>query len=225
MFQYNGELKKWELIKWTAIVKSEQLTNTKEGFSEDTEFIENTITPEQKIELDKLNELEDPASVLPDEIDDIIKTVVEGPVDDRTDLEKLADKLVELDPEMVKNPLISDAIYIWNEDPESGDQDRAIGQGRLVLYKGVIYKTIHAKRTFDKTPPDELVGVMYTRIGALDTDGTVKVEEWRQPTGAHDAYPKGAEVLYKGIVWISKIPANMTIPDGDVPHNRYWEPK
>ena len=48
------------------------------------------------------------------------------------------------------------------------------------------------------------------------------IAEWKQPTGAHDAYSIGDKVLYKGNIWTSKINANTTIPDGDEPYNRYW---
>jgi hypothetical protein len=47
---------------------------------------------------------------------------------------------------------------------------------------------------------------------------------WVQPTGAHDAYPIGARVTYAGQTWESKINANTTVPNGDVPFNRYWMP-
>lgn len=50
---------------------------------------------------------------------------------------------------------------------------------------------------------------------------------WVQPTGAHDAYALGDIVHYPTIsdgLWRSKINANVTVPDGDVPYNRYWEP-
>ncbi len=35
---------------------------------------------------------------------------------------------------------------------------------------------------------------------------------WVQPTGAHDAYPLGAKVTFKGKVYESKIPANVWSP-------------
>ena len=38
------------------------------------------------------------------------------------------------------------------------------------------------------------------------------VEEWVQPTGAHDAYQIGAQVLYNGEVWESTINANVWAP-------------
>jgi len=50
---------------------------------------------------------------------------------------------------------------------------------------------------------------------------------WVQPTGAHDAYEIGDRVHYPTIndgLWISKINANVTVPDGDIPYNRYWQP-
>jgi len=36
--------------------------------------------------------------------------------------------------------------------------------------------------------------------------------EWRQPTGAHDAYMKGDKVSYKGRRWVSLIDANVWNP-------------
>ena len=43
--------------------------------------------------------------------------------------------------------------------------------------------------------------------------------EWKQPTGAHDAYAKGAKVTYNGEKYISQIDANTTVPGTD---ERWW---
>ena len=40
------------------------------------------------------------------------------------------------------------------------------------------------------------------------TDG----DEWVQPTGAHDAYPKAAVVAHKGKTWVNLTPANVWEP-------------
>ena len=50
---------------------------------------------------------------------------------------------------------------------------------------------------------------------------------WTQPTGAHDAPNIGDKRIWPagGKVWTSKINGNTTIPDGDVPYNRYWTDK
>ena len=44
--------------------------------------------------------------------------------------------------------------------------------------------------------------------------------EWKQPTGAHDAYSLGAKVSHNGKKWISQIDANTTEPGTD---ERYWK--
>lgn len=63
--------------------------------------------------------------------------------------------------------------------------------------------------------------IVFTGIEKAE-DQTAKT--WKPVTGAHDAYTKGDIVIYKGANWISKIDANVTVPDGDMPYNRYWEP-
>lgn len=44
--------------------------------------------------------------------------------------------------------------------------------------------------------------------------------DWVQPTGAHDAYPLGYQVVHNQIVWESLIPANTTTPGSDP---RWWK--
>ena len=46
-----------------------------------------------------------------------------------------------------------------------------------------------------------------------DDTGTEAVAEWKQPTGAHDAYMAGDKVLYKGVVYKSLIDSNVWSPD------------
>lgn len=38
-------------------------------------------------------------------------------------------------------------------------------------------------------------------------------EEWKQPTGAHDAYKEGDPVMYKGVLYRSKINGNVWSPE------------
>ena len=60
----------------------------------------------------------------------------------------------------------------------------------------------------------------------LWTPIVVGIPVWKKTTGAHDAYKTGDKVHYPTIddqIWISKIDANTTVPDGDTPFNRYWE--
>jgi len=56
-------------------------------------------------------------------------------------------------------------------------------------------------------------------IAQLVADNAMYGREWQQPTGAHDAYPVGSSVAWKGKVWESLIPANTTTPGSDP---RWW---
>lgn len=48
---------------------------------------------------------------------------------------------------------------------------------------------------------------------SLQEMSTVKIAEWRQPEGAHDAYPEKAIVEdADGVFWVSLIPANVWAP-------------
>lgn len=44
--------------------------------------------------------------------------------------------------------------------------------------------------------------------------------EWKQPTGAHDAYGLGAKVSHRGKWYIPQIPNNATVPGSD---ERWWK--
>lgn len=88
---------------------------------------------------------------------------------------------------------------------------------KVVKYKGKLYKVIKGLDVLEIYPPNivpsEYVPLMPENV----------IPEWVQPTGAHDSYSVGDKAIYDGDVWISKINGNTTVPNGDVPHNRYWE--
>ena len=46
----------------------------------------------------------------------------------------------------------------------------------------------------------------------LSAAGIQPGQEWRQPTGAHDAYPERWEVVHDGKTWVSTTPANVWEP-------------
>lgn len=46
------------------------------------------------------------------------------------------------------------------------------------------------------------------------------VKDWVPPSGAHDAYGIGDKVRYGGVIYVSKIAGNATVPGSD---ERWWE--
>lgn len=72
-------------------------------------------------------------------------------------------------------------------------------------YEGLLYEVIQAHTTqADWTPPS--VPALFKRVW------TEEYPEWVQPTGAHDAYAKGAKVKHNGKKWISTADANVWEP-------------
>ena len=92
--------------------------------------------------------------------------------------------------------------------------------GELIMDEGVLYKVLQSHDKQSNWKPKVATSLFAKVLTSLD--GTPK--EWVQPDSTN-AYKIGDKVLYKGVIWTSKINANVTIPDGDVPYNRYWTDK
>ena len=78
-----------------------------------------------------------------------------------------------------------------------------------VCYKNKLYKVVQAHTAQDDWTPD-ITPALFTEV---PKPGEIPV--WRQPAGAHDAYPKGAKVHYPGKndpIWESLIDANIYAP-------------
>lgn len=79
--------------------------------------------------------------------------------------------------------------------------------GKRVLYEGILYKVLQEHTSQSDWTPDKAVS-LFVRVD----DPSVEFPEWRQPTGAHDAYAEGAKVSHNSKHWISTIPANTYEP-------------
>ena len=111
---------------------------------------------------------------------------------------------------------------------ETGDLEWIVGEqvevGWMRIYEDVKYEVIQAHQTQSDWSPN-----IATTLWKVYVDPTTipDVAVWIQPTGSTNAYQIGDKVHYPTLedqVWISKINANVTVPDGDMPYNRYWEP-
>ena len=92
-------------------------------------------------------------------------------------------------------------------------------EGDIFNYQGKLYEVLQNHTSQEDWKPDEAGSLYVSRM----PEGVIP--EWQQPTGSHDAYNTGDKVTYEGKVWTSLIDGNTTVPDGDEPHNRYWEPE
>ncbi|WP_040397574.1 carbohydrate-binding protein [Anaerococcus senegalensis] len=84
-------------------------------------------------------------------------------------------------------------------------------------YKDKVYEVIQAHRSQTTWLPESTPALYkeYLSVEIKNEDGstTEVVAEFKQPTGAHDAYNKGDKVLFNGKVYKSKIDANTFSPE------------
>lgn len=79
--------------------------------------------------------------------------------------------------------------------------------GDIRQYNGLLYRCVQA-HTLQATWTPEDAPSLWTRIA----DPAQEWPEWIQPTGAHNAYAKGAKVSHNGKHWISDVDANVWEP-------------
>ena len=74
-----------------------------------------------------------------------------------------------------------------------------------IRYNGILYRCVQAHTSQTDWTPD-VTPALWTVV-SLD-----EWPEWKQPTGAQDAYAKGDKVSYDGKHWISNVDGNVWAP-------------
>lgn len=74
-------------------------------------------------------------------------------------------------------------------------------------YNGLLYRCVQAHTSQATWTPEDAPS-LWTHIA----DPAQEWPEWIQPTGAHNAYAKGAKVSHNGKHWISDVDANVWEP-------------
>lgn len=83
------------------------------------------------------------------------------------------------------------------------------------MYNDKFYKVLLDHKSQADWTPDTAFS-LYVEI----PDPSIEYPEWKQPTGAHDAYAKGAKVTHNGEKYFSQIDGNTVEPGTD---ERYWK--
>lgn len=103
-----------------------------------------------------------------------------------------------------------DSISYIGKDTATEDKPASIVRYNNALYCCLQSHTSQASWTPEASPS----------LWVLIDDPAIEWPEWKQPTGAHDAYDLNAKVSYNGKKWISQIAANTVEPGTD---ERYWK--
>lgn len=106
----------------------------------------------------------------------------------------------------------------WNPDgilyigKDTATQDNPAS---IVKRNGSLYRCLQSHTSQESWTPENSPS-----LWVLIDDPAIEWPEWKQPTGAHDAYSLGAKVSHNGKKWISQIEANTVEPGMD---DRYWK--
>ena len=84
-------------------------------------------------------------------------------------------------------------------------KDIAVATNARYQYNGKLYRVVQAHTTQSDWQPD-VTPALWVKV-SLD-----EWPEWVQPTGAHDAYAKGAKVTHNSKKWTSDVDANVWEP-------------
>ena len=85
--------------------------------------------------------------------------------------------------------------------------DHAYAVGDRVQYESKLYKCLQAHTSQDDWTPDAAVS-LWVEVA----DPSIEYPDWKQPTGAQDAYMKGDKVSHNGKHWVSDVDYNTWEP-------------
>lgn len=83
--------------------------------------------------------------------------------------------------------------------------DIDVTAGQRLQHDGLLYRVVQPHRTQTDWTPD-VTPALFVVVSLEEWP------EWVQPTGAHDAYAKGAKVKHNGTRWTSDIDGNVWEP-------------
>lgn len=94
----------------------------------------------------------------------------------------------------------------WNKDGvDYGDAEK--GQPVIVRYDGQLWRCISPHTSQKSWAPGS-----EPSLWVACSDPAEEWPEWKQPSGAHDAYPLGSKVTHNERHWISTVDANTWEP-------------
>jgi len=98
---------------------------------------------------------------------------------------------------------------IANKESENYNPNQVFTAGEMALKEGKIYKV---KLTHFLYQVGDSFDTFYQPVANLDDVLGGSIPEWIPPTGAHDAYKKGAKVTYNGKIYICTYDNNAYAP-------------
>ena len=146
---------------------------------------------------------------------DIAEIPLEEITEEEPTIEQVRDVLKD---KILASSLTEEEVNVLCAAFPDWQQDMDVITDQMLSYSQKLYRVIQVHRTQADWTPDVTPALF---VSAYPEN---IIADWVQPTGAQDAYNIGDKVRFDSKIYESKINANVTVPDGDTPYNRYWKP-
>lgn len=100
-------------------------------------------------------------------------------------------------------------VYPWVQPLGATD---AYAKGDTVTHSGQLWESAIDSNVWEPGAYGWIEKASDSNDGNDDNGSSDDVPEWVQPTGAHDAYAKGAKVRHNGSLWVSSADSNIWEP-------------
>lgn len=142
-----------------------------------------------------------------DTVTNTLSDIIELPLDTIADEEPTVDDVrAVLKVKILASELTSEEIDVITSLYPPWEEGKPVIADEMYSYKSTLYRVVQPHTTqADWTP--EKTQALFTPAAPVGV-----IQEWVQPTGAQDAYNIGDQVSFKGVVYESKINANVWSP-------------
>jgi len=103
------------------------------------------------------------------------------------------------------------SFFRYNSDQLQWIENEEVEIGWMRIYNGVKYECIQAHQTLNTWTPEH-TPALWKLYEDTPTQEQPQIEDWKPPTGGHDAYNMGDQVLFNGEIYESLINANVWSP-------------
>ena len=155
-----------------------------------------------------------------DNLDETVQQVVEDKVQDlEVTLSLLGAEVDDLKIIVFENLTPEQEEELLDKYPD-WEVGVAYEEGDIVNYDDVLYVVVQAHTSQADWLPSEVPSLYKLHLSDELEDGTEVISEWKQPTGAHDAYHTGDKVEFEGKIYESTIDDNVWSP---TEHSSGWK--
>ena len=129
-------------------------------------------------------------------------------------------KKIKEQADAIRDAIVETSVHLSDETAQAlpasvfkrWEADTNYVAGEIVSFEDVTYRVVQTHKSQSNWLPD-LTQALYSSFKLVDDGSGNQYQEWKQPSGGHDAYNIGDKVMYNGQVYESLINGNTWSPE------------